>query len=117
MNNTVHSQGSVSGDAKLLRVSHHSATMTVKIERAENFRLPVTMKTRSSVTFPSRCSNTPPVLCNQTREFTHCYCYIHLCSYIIFVPHAPDGVKYVDGGRSGSGSVASFECSRCHRLR
>ena len=31
MNNTVHSQGSVSGDAKLLRASHHSATMTVKI--------------------------------------------------------------------------------------
>jgi hypothetical protein len=40
MSNTVHSQGSVSGDAKLLRASHRSATMTVQIERAENFRLP-----------------------------------------------------------------------------
>jgi hypothetical protein len=39
MSNTSHS-GSVSGDAKLLRASHRSATMTVQVERAENFRLP-----------------------------------------------------------------------------
>jgi hypothetical protein len=31
MSNTVHSQGSVTRDAKLLRASHRSATMTVQI--------------------------------------------------------------------------------------